>query len=108
MASASSAALGVAIVGAFAATARACPEPEVALMTSRFAIAPGATDTVGLELWSRSLSGAWGCGEVRHHVDGVEVETPDVGDPARAVVRVAGYRAEFAPVGSRSRSARTC
>ena len=96
MASASSATLAALLLGALAATAHACPEVEVALVTSRFAIAPGASDTVGLDLWSRSLSGAWGCGEVRHHVDGIEVESPDVGDSEHTFLRVAGYRAEVA------------
>ncbi len=99
MAWASSAARVAVVLGALAATAHACPELEVALATSRFAIAPGATDAVGLDLWTRSLSGAWGCGEVRHHVDGIEVESPDVGDQDHTFLRVAGYRAEVSAGG---------
>lgn len=92
------AALAVAL--AAARPAAACPDGglELAIMTSRFAVAPTASDRLGLDLLSRGPSGAWGCGELRHHLTSIELEAPDAGDGARQILRVAGYRAEL-PMG---------
>jgi hypothetical protein len=93
----------VAIVTAALAAARpaaACPDRglELAIMTSRFTVAPTASDRLGLDLLSRGPSGAWGCGELRHHLTAIELEAPDAGDGDRQILRVAGYRAEL-PLG---------
>ncbi|MBK9037250.1 MAG: hypothetical protein IPL61_39410 [Myxococcales bacterium] len=84
------------VAAALAGPARACPDGglELALSTSRFAIAPTPAQGVGLDLWARGPTGAWGrCAAVGHRVITVEVEAPDVGDRAHTVVHAGGYRA---------------
>jgi hypothetical protein len=89
--------------GAAAMAARpvaACPDRGLALaiMTSRFTVAPTASDRLGLDLMSRGPSGAWGCGELRHHLTSIELEALDAGDGDRQILRVAGYLVEL-PLG---------
>ncbi|MBL8626614.1 MAG: hypothetical protein JNK64_35325 [Myxococcales bacterium] len=94
------AAVGLAAALAAARPAAACPDGglELAIMTSRFTIAPTASDRLGLDLLSRGPRAAWGCAELRHHVTSIELEAPDAGDDDRQILRVAGYRAEL-PLG---------
>ena len=99
----SRAALIAALIAALLAArpAAACPDGglELAIMTSRFTIAPVAGDRLGLDLWSRGPSAAWGCGDLRHQLVTIELDAPDAGDDAGQILRVGGYRAEV-PLGA--------